>query len=301
VIERLADGIQELIVLAALFTALSLLARGMTSLRASWRDSLAEWRLNLVYYFSDMILLVPVLTSMSGGIDSFMAGHGLKGLLADEVASLPTWAILLLAVAVSDLIAYWVHRLMHISWLWPVHAAHHSDRAANWLTLIRFHPLNRFIAVGLSALVFVPLGFPVWSVVASNWVRHFYGYFIHANVDWRFGLLRYLFVSPHLHRWHHSSDAVAFDRNFASVFALYDVIFGTFYSPKEEAGDLGVSAPAYPVTWCGQTLHPFMVWRRALLRSRWSAGNRADEHQGRFGSGQREKGLNLASRPHSLP
>nr|WP_281500710.1 sterol desaturase family protein [Kordiimonas marina] len=198
-----------------------------------------------------------------------MAGHGLKGLAADEIASLPTWAVLILAVAVSDLIAYWVHRVMHISWLWPVHAAHHSDRAANWLTLIRFHPLNRFIAVGLSALVFVPLGFPVWSVVASNWIRHFYGYFIHANVGWRFGPLRYVLVSPHLHRWHHSSDAVAFDRNFASVFALYDVIFGTFYSPKHEAGALGVSDPAYPGTWWGQTLYPFRVWVRALQGAVW--------------------------------
>ncbi|TNE66931.1 MAG: fatty acid hydroxylase family protein [Alphaproteobacteria bacterium] len=260
-LDRLAGGFQELVILAGFFTLASLVVRGPRAL-VDWKAARAEWRTNLIYFITDLVLMVPVLTLMSQGIVAFMAGAGIAGMASDHIAKLPAWVTVLLIVAVSDLVGYWRHRLMHLPALWPVHAAHHSDRHVGWLTLIRFHPINRLVAVGLNAVVLTALGFPVWAVVIDGWVRHFYGYYVHANLGWRYGPLRYVFVSPHLHRWHHARDREAIDKNFATVFAFYDLLFGTFYSPAAPAENLGVTETDYPAAWWGQILYPFRIWAR---------------------------------------
>ncbi len=56
---------------------------------------------------------------------------------------------------------------------------------------------------------------------------------MNLNFDWGWPL-RYVLVSPNMHRWHHAADdPEAVDGNFAVVFAFWDVAFGTFYVPKD--------------------------------------------------------------------
>lgn len=65
------------------------------------------------------------------------------------------------------------------------------------------------------------------TVVSIAW-----GYFIHANVRWRFGWAESVIATPAFHRWHHSNGDVR-DRNYASTLPLYDRLFGTFYLPRD--------------------------------------------------------------------
>jgi sterol desaturase/sphingolipid hydroxylase (fatty acid hydroxylase superfamily) len=49
------------------------------------------------------------------------------------------------------------------------------------------------------------LGFPSYAIIANNLVRHYYGYYVHADLPWTHGKLGKIFVSPAMHRWHHAA------------------------------------------------------------------------------------------------
>ena len=60
---------------------------------------------------------------------------------------------------------------------------------------------------------------------------------LHANLDWDWGPLRSVVASPRFHRWHHTTAERGGEKNFASTFPVLDLMFGTFYMPKNEVPD----------------------------------------------------------------
>jgi sterol desaturase/sphingolipid hydroxylase (fatty acid hydroxylase superfamily) len=61
------------------------------------------------------------------------------------------------------------------------------------------------------------------------------GFFIHANVSWRFGWLEWLVSSPAFHHWHHTNDGPErINKNYASMLPCLDKCFGTFHLPKQQ-------------------------------------------------------------------
>ena len=69
--------------------------------------------------------------------------------------------------------------------------------------------------------------------------------FIHANVRLRFGPLRWLIATPEYHHWHHASDPMAYNSNFAGEFPWIDLVFGTLYLPVgQKPTAYGVDEPA---------------------------------------------------------
>ena len=255
----LVEACEKLIWLSVVFLALSILVKRHRFLEHA-RRSQSEFRLNVIYYLIDAVAFAPLLVLLSNAVVSFVQTQGLALFAAADYEALPFAVTLLIAVALSDLVGYWRHRMMHHRWLWPVHAIHHSDREMTWLALARFHPINRVITMLISLVALSLAGLPAWAVVANGLIRHYYGLFIHADVPWTYGPLRYLFVSPVLHRWHHVRDERLSGTNFATIFSLYDVIFGTYALPKRAVDPLGIEAPDFPATWLGQTLYPFRVW-----------------------------------------
>lgn len=145
------------------------------------------------------------------------------------------------AVFIGDLVGYWRHRLEHTPLLWPSHAVHHSDDEMTWLSLERFHPLNYLTTFTIDASALLVLGFPAYAIVANTLVRHYYGFFIHADLPWTYGRASWIFVSPAMHRWHHAADRRFFQTNFATVFSVFDRLFGTFRVPGPCTARLGVT------------------------------------------------------------
>ncbi|WP_299807241.1 sterol desaturase family protein [uncultured Shewanella sp.] len=173
-------------------------------------------------------------------------------------ASLPEWLVILSAVFCGDFIGYWRHRFEHSRILWPSHAMHHSDTQMSWLTLQRFHPFNRISTLIIDTGLLMCLGFPPYALVANNLVRHYYGYFIHADLPWNYGAWNKVFVSPVMHQWHHAADPAAYHTNFATIFSIFDRAFGTYRVPGLCHIPLGVS---YNVggSILGQLLYPFKL------------------------------------------
>jgi hypothetical protein len=87
-----------------------------------------------------------------------------------------------------------------------------------WFTLERMHPLDRF-GSAIDTVILAALGFPFWAQVGNVFVRHFYGYFIHADVPWTLGKASWLINSPAMHRWHHARDVKGSGSNFSTSLA----------------------------------------------------------------------------------
>lgn len=246
-----AGAIYELVIVTAFF-AVAGLVFGRPGVAQRRRRKWPEVRLNLTYYGIEFAIITPVLGLLAAAI-----AIGLPNLVSPAAYSdWPAWTVLLFAVAISDFVGYWRHRLMHHRVLWPFHAIHHSDSEMTWLTLMRFHPVNRLVTTGCNALVLTLLGLPPWAVALNAMFRHFYGYFIHADLPLGYGPLRRVLVSPEMHRWHHARDVAGSGSNFATVFAVWDLAFGTWYVPKDRPEALGITEDSFPKDWLGQFLWP---------------------------------------------
>lgn len=184
----------------------------------------------------------------------------------------PNWlsrqpvALQILAVLfVGDLLAYGSHRLFHRGRLWRFHAVHHSPKQLDWLASVRLHPVNELLARIMQVVPLLLLGFKPGVVSAYVPLLTFYALFLHANVSWSFGPLRYVIASPAFHRWHHTSQAEGQDKNFAGLFPVIDLIFGTFYMPKDRLPEkFGIDGDEMPEGILAQLAYPFRSTNRNL-------------------------------------
>lgn len=209
---------------------------------ADMARAIPETRTTIWLFLVNTLFIVPLIAFISVQMEGLVQGAGLQ--ILDEAfwAQVPFGLTLFLAVFIGDFVGYWRHRLEHCRWLWPSHAVHHSDTAMTWFTLERFHPVNRLTTFVIDSGVLLLLGLPAEAVIVNSLVRHYYGYFIHADLPWTYGeVLSRIFVSPVMHRWHHANDPRAYNTNYATVFSLFDRAFGTFYVPGLCTIPLGVS------------------------------------------------------------
>ena len=257
-LNQLRIAFELLTVSAFIFGLLALVMKGHEAVRAA-RRAVTEIRLNLSWYLFDAICISPfvvvVVAVISTGANEYSLHLVSPGMWSDA-GTLLTFVI---AVFLGDLCSYWRHRLEHTPWLWPAHAIHHSDTQMTWLTLARFHPVNRIVTSCVDTLFLALLGLPLWALAANNFFRHFYGEFIHADVPWTYGRLGTIFVSPAMHQWHHARDVVGAGSNFATVFSLFDRVFGTFHVPGRCNVALGVTEDV-GTTLKQQFLYPFTCW-----------------------------------------
>jgi len=229
-----------------------------------------ETKLNLGLYFLDAILVIPVLAILGATIITAIK-HG-KFMVGPEGfwAGVRPEVVVFFVVLAGDVIGYFRHRFEHSKWLWPAHAIHHSDTELTWLTISRFHPVNRISTEVIDTMFLALLDFPLWALVANAWVRRYYGMFIHAGLPWTYGKLGRIFVSPAMHRWHHVAENPGMGSNFATVFSVFDQLFGTYYVPGVCDRPLGVRENMGAGV-SGQLIYPLRMWyqgvRRALIRT----------------------------------
>jgi sterol desaturase/sphingolipid hydroxylase (fatty acid hydroxylase superfamily) len=181
--------------------------------------------------------------------------HGYHGF--GPISRQPIWLQGLEIFFLADLIGYWTHRLFHGKSLWPFHAVHHCSTEVDWLSSVRLHPLNEAVTRVVEVIPLFLAGFNPATLGAYVPLITLYAIFLHANVNWSFGPFRYVIASPVFHRWHHSKEPEAIDRNFAGFVAFWDVVFGTFYVPPEKLPTNFGVAEAIPESLWGQLIHPF--------------------------------------------
>lgn len=145
------------------------------------------------------------------------------------------WPLISKALAfllVYDFNIYWIHRWLHkISWAWPTHAVHHSDTEMHFLTWSRSHFLELVFLYGLLGFMGKWLGLTMIEIGIFGTIRALHQYYVHSHLNWNHGALNKVIVSPNYHRWHHANLEAAYDKNFATIFPFYDILFGTYYNP----------------------------------------------------------------------
>ena len=176
------------------------------------------------------------------------------------VSGLPWWVQLPLAIVLSDLMFYWMHRAFHrFPSLWKFHAIHHSIEEMDWLAASRVHPVDQIMTKGAALIPVVALGFSDWVVATYVLLYFWQSTFIHANVRLRFGPFKFLIASPEFHHWHHSRALEARDRNFAGQLPFLDVLFGTMHLPRGRMpASYGIDQPMSQ-NYLAQMLYPVLA------------------------------------------
>ena len=175
----------------------------------------------------------------------------------------PIWLQVIEALLIGDFFQYWIHRFLHKPLLWSIHAIHHSPEELNWLSTTRIHPMETILK---GPVEMVPLYFLGFSTVATlplvTITLGLYEIFVHANVGWRFGPLRFVIASPAFHRWHHTAETEGFDKDFAGMFPFYDLAFGTFYLPDRASTAYGLGNGRQMLGFWEQMANPIRFIRR---------------------------------------
>lgn len=164
------------------------------------------------------------------------------------INQIPFLLQVVLIILVADLMQYFVHRAYHeVPFLWRFHGIHHSAKEMDWLAGSRQHILEILMTRSLVLTPIFVLGFSQEVISLYVVIVGFQAVFNHANVQVRFGRLKYVLVTPQFHHWHHSSDKAAIDRNYAAHFSFLDYVFGTAVKGQkewpEEYGILGDYVP----------------------------------------------------------
>jgi sterol desaturase/sphingolipid hydroxylase (fatty acid hydroxylase superfamily) len=171
----------------------------------------------------------------------------LPGYAVGVLREQPVWMQTVAIIVALDLIFYVLHRWKHGSpWLWRLHETHHSSEDLDWLSSVRFHPLEKVFdrTIYLFPLLFLGVSETALLILAA--VDATIATFSHSNVNWRIGPLIYVFVGPEMHRWHHSSDPRHQHCNFGNNLSIFDWLFGTAFLSRDHPREFGLNDPSYP-------------------------------------------------------
>ncbi len=195
-----------------------------------------RWRANLVLTVLCVLTLglLPVSALMAA---DFAASRG-TGLLNDP--AVPLEVAVALGLLLRSLLSFLIHVAFHKSpWLWRFHAVHHTDTAMDVTTSVRMHPLEFVISAAMLLPCIVAFGIPAMAVIFYEIFDAGMAVVTHANlripasVD---RILRWILVTPDMHRIHHSTWQPETDSNFGATFSFWDRMFGSYRS-EARGGD----------------------------------------------------------------
>lgn len=178
----------------------------------------------------------------------------------DPLRRLPAAVSVILCWILFDFLHYWVHRLQHASrLLWAFHSVHHTQTRLTFLTANRIHVVEQLWAGLLMMIPALLLGVPQPLWLPLLMAQTLSETLAHARLDWTFGTLRRLLVSPAMHAIHHSIDPREHHANYGRVFSLWDVVFGTFVLRESADRRYGVEGMDVPERLTAQFVHPFRL------------------------------------------
>lgn len=224
-----------------------------------------QWSLDGIHFAINHLLIGISLLVASSFAPTFF-GWARWPFIQGLVTSLPFAVELFLCVLVADIFQYIAHRSLHeVPWLWRLHAVHHCPENMDWLSGSRQHFFELLMT---RALVLVPifvLGFEKRVIDAYVVIVGIQAVFNHANVRLDFGPLKHIIVTPQFHHWHHSSDALAIDKNYAAHFSFIDRLLGTDVKTDQEwPKEYGIVGRQLPASYWAHMTYPFKpsFWKK---------------------------------------
>lgn len=246
------------VLLFVAFTLLAVLSRGRDAF--NWSPELRRSAMTnlLILYFGSLngILYLATIAPLEWSYHAL----NLPSLDPSIWEGVPFVLKCLIALLVYDVSIYWVHRILHTSWLWPSHAVHHSDPELHFLSWSRGHFTEQIFIAGCLVFTSSWLGFKIQEIFILATIKALHQYYVHSKLDWNHGILGEVIASPQFHRWHHANLVEAYDKNFATIFPFLDRLWGTYYNPGS-ALNIPTGIEDEPSNdFITQTLYPFRKW-----------------------------------------
>ncbi|RPI47347.1 MAG: sterol desaturase family protein [Betaproteobacteria bacterium] len=206
----------------------------------------ARWPHNLGLLGIDIVVsrLTAPGATLAVAVAAELGGWGLL-----NAARLPPWLELLAAIVLLDLAVYFQHVMFHaVPTLWRLHRVHHADVDFDVTTGIRFHPVEILLSALIKCAAVAAIGAPVVAVLVFEILLNATALFNHANASLPASIerwLRWMVVTPDMHRVHHSIRYDESSSNFGFNLPWWDRLFGTYeHEPgvAHEAMIIGVDA-----------------------------------------------------------
>ena len=224
-----------------------------------------RWPVNLGLAVLNMLIIRVTLGSIAylSAVDALQKGWGVLNLIA-----IPEWGAVLLTLLLLDLVIYGQHILEH-KWmlLWRLHQVHHTDLDFDATTAVRFHPLEIIISLVIKVAVIYALGADPVAVIAFEILLNGTATFNHSNVRIPVAFdrtLRWLIVTPDMHRIHHSCVQSEMDSNYGFSVSWWDRLFKTYTAEPQKPQtefDIGLNSFRKPdqVGFLQMLILPFKV------------------------------------------
>ena len=188
-----------------------------------------RWPANLGIIVVDSVVLRLVFPVLAVGAAELAAARG-WGLFHGLNA--PFWLALPASLLILDLAIYTQHVVFHkVAVLWRLHRMHHTDLDFDVTTALRFHPLEIVLSMLIKLVLVTLLGVPAVAVMLFEVILNATAMFNHGNVGLPRRLdraLRWILVTPDMHRVHHSIRPEETDSNFGFNLPWWDRLFGTY-------------------------------------------------------------------------
>ena len=246
-----------------------------------------RWVNNLGLVFFNSFILRVLFPAAAVGIAVTAKQQGL-GLF--NVYELPLYVSIIASVVIMDFVIYVQHVMVHaIPVLWRLHRVHHADPDYDVTTGARFHTIEIILSMLIKFSTILLLGPPVVAVVLFEIILNVTAMFNHGNVGLPLALdrvLRWVVVTPDMHRVHHSIEDDEANSNFGFSLPWWDRLFGT-YRDQPRGGHQGMTIgihkyhDAKDVSWItGMLTLPFRgkISEYAINRRQW--GSAEEEKDG---------------------
>lgn len=195
-----------------------------------------RWASNLGLVVLNTVVLRLVFPLAAVGVAAFAAENG-WGLI--NHFQVPFWLAVPLAVIAMDFVIWLQHVMVHaVPLLWRLHRVHHADLDYDVTTGARFHPIEIILSMLIKFATIVVLGPPVVAVVIFEVLLNATAMFNHGNIRLPAAVdrvLRWVVVTPDMHRVHHSIEDDETNSNFGFNLTWWDRLFGT-YREQPRAG-----------------------------------------------------------------
>ncbi|MEN8199891.1 MAG: sterol desaturase family protein, partial [Thermodesulfobacteriota bacterium] len=190
-----------------------------------------RWLSNICITLIGVAIVRGVFPVLAVALAVALAAHGTNlGIL--NQAPLPFFAKIILAVLALDLFIYGQHLLFHrVPVLWRLHMMHHTDLDVDVTTGLRFHPVEVLLSMGIKLAAVLIIGPPVLAVILFEIILNGTSMFNHGNIQIPANIdrfLRYIVVTPDVHRVHHSVIIKETNSNYGFNFPWWDRLFGTY-------------------------------------------------------------------------
>ncbi|WP_394752137.1 sterol desaturase family protein [Crenothrix sp.] len=195
-----------------------------------------RWPINLGLAAFNMLLMRFTVGSLAY-LSAITAKQHSWGLL--NQFSLSEWLAIFISWLALDFAIYGQHIALH-KWplLWRLHQIHHTDLEFDATTAVRFHPLEIVLSMVYKVICIIILGAHPLAVIAFEIILNGTATFNHSNIGFSEKtdkLLRWLIITPDMHRIHHSTLPAETNSNYGFSISCWDRMCKTYTAKSQHA------------------------------------------------------------------